>query len=255
MSEINIPYNKTDNIQLPGRLDGETYINLQTDQAVGLLRGRPKDEKRGPIIGLIGFASQLGPIWTAALENDPYAEWWLYNIEQKIEKCSSELLQFQEELTDKLDNLTGLEIEIAKSTSPTRIEIHFTVPLAFLAAQMLTGYDRLSRIYITAKHVGVTDKSISKKYWAAGSRVRGAFTSGIGYHSTGITWDDLLNNTPLAKKACAKMGEIPDYFLSGEKNCSLLPPHVRPGQEKNPKTEYEYPQRKERLTTKTIVPT
>ena len=58
------------------------------------LAGGDKASKEAvrPIVGLLGFASQLRVIWQAARLSDPYAEWWLVKVDQALSQATDALL-------------------------------------------------------------------------------------------------------------------------------------------------------------------
>ncbi|MCB1764281.1 MAG: DUF1845 family protein, partial [Gammaproteobacteria bacterium] len=66
----------------PGVLRGAVWLRLQTRQAERLIHGRSGNEGKPAIIGLAGFADRLKPIWQAAQDDDPYADWWLIRIHE-----------------------------------------------------------------------------------------------------------------------------------------------------------------------------
>jgi hypothetical protein len=61
----------------PGALRSQVELSIQTHQAQLLVRGRREQEGKPPIIGLLRFATKLGPIWAGAANDDPYTDWWL----------------------------------------------------------------------------------------------------------------------------------------------------------------------------------
>jgi len=55
----------------PGALRSQVELRIQTHQAQLLVRGRREQEGKPPIIGLLRFATKLGPIWAGAANDDP----------------------------------------------------------------------------------------------------------------------------------------------------------------------------------------
>ena len=63
------------NESVPGALQGEVWLTIQTYQAQSLIRGRRAVDGKPAIMGLIGFADRLKSLWQAVRFDDPYADW------------------------------------------------------------------------------------------------------------------------------------------------------------------------------------
>ena len=72
-------------------LQGEVWLNIQTYQAQSLIRGRRSAEGKPAIIGLVGFAERLKILWQAVRFDDPFADWWLIKVEERVSDVRSQL--------------------------------------------------------------------------------------------------------------------------------------------------------------------
>ena len=208
--------------ETPGPLHGSAEISLQTGWAVGLLRGRAREKGAGEIIGLFRFASLLQPIWEAAKEDDPYADMYLVQIEDRIGACKDEILATRRALEKQINKFDGLKVDLPESTAPVTSKLHFSVPLAWQAAQLVYEFDRLILAYMMIQHLGLATGSTDSEKRQAGHLMRSLFSIPIQYHYMGITRADVQQGTAQAVEAKEKMGEIPADIMAGTRRCSLL---------------------------------
>ena len=183
----------------PGALRGRTWLTLQTRVAARLVKGRPATAGKPPIIGLIGFANLLRPIWQGARGDDPYADWWLVKAEQAL-TMSGEAMEAECEALGALVQREGaLEMTPASSVQPTRVALQFANPYAYRGAQLLARYDGFARDVLMARHVGLLGREPSERSLYQGARwVRRAFVSALGYRFVGATRVDLAQQTAKA---------------------------------------------------------
>ena len=146
-----------DKTDKPGALQGQVWLTVQTSQAQQLIHGRSATPDKPTIIGLIGFADRLRVIWQAARGDDPYADWWLIQVHEAIERTASDINRQQVELDQQLAQMTALAVSVAVSERPYRIQLQFANPYAYRGAQLLADYDRLVCTALTARHIGLLE--------------------------------------------------------------------------------------------------
>jgi integrating conjugative element protein (TIGR03761 family) len=207
-----------------GALRGEVWLTVQTYQAQSLIRGRRATDGKPAIIGLIGFADQLKSIWQAIRGDDPYADWWLLNVEQGLTETRSHLRHLQQRLDEIIALTASLEFTVAQSTRPQRVSLQFANPYAFRAAQLLGEYDRLMCTDLTFHHLGLDmPGDLVDLVARSGRRLRHVFALPQGYHNLDVCRRDVIEETPQFAKARARMGDIPDDILKGDRLPALRP--------------------------------
>ena len=208
----------------PGALQGSVTLTVHSFEAQRLIRGRVSSAEKPSIIGLVGFANLVHPIWRAAMANDPYADWWLLEIDEALGLALNALAEKCEDLEQRLNETDALSIDVACSVKPVQIPLDFADPYAFRATRIITAYDRLIRIALTARFVGLLTRLESEETVNQGGNVtRRAFTSPLGFRDTGVTRRDVAQGSEQAKKAQALMGELPLDVFDGTRRAPYAP--------------------------------
>lgn len=208
----------------PGALRSQATMEIQTRQAQRLVYGRMASEGKHEIVGLLRFAAMLRPIWSASMADDPYADWWLVKIERELTQARDQLKHMENTVEQHLADAPAVNVVVAQSLSPARLELNFSNPYAFHGAYLLADYDALVRAVLTARHVGLMDSRTSEKLLAEGGRyLRAAYDTGKGYRYMGIKRADLVQGTAKARKAVETLGELPQPVISGELRATYAP--------------------------------
>lgn len=208
----------------PGALRSDTSMLVQTYQAQRLVYGRRAKDGVPAIIGLVRFGMLLKRIWGSAASDDPYADWFLIQILDAIESARSTILQFQKETTELLNARTGVEISIAHSRQPVRTPLSFASPFGYMGAYLIADFDELVRALVTARHVGLMSRDRSEQIINTGARpIRHAFTLATGWKYTGLTREDLKQDTQPARVAAVAMGQLPADVVAGTRRASVSP--------------------------------
>lgn len=209
----------------PGALRSNAILTLHTRQAQRLVFGRRADTKTPPIHGLMRWAAALRQVWAGAANSDPYADWYLVQIEESIESGSETLSALQEQMDARLKALpTGLQVNLAQAATPYQIDLQFASPHAYQGTYLLAAYDQLVCAILTARHIALLDRIESERLLDKGGKViRRLFGLGLKYRYTGVTRDELKQNTQRAKRAIETMGELPQIILDGELNPVFRP--------------------------------
>jgi integrating conjugative element protein (TIGR03761 family) len=197
-------------------LRSSATLTLHTRQAQRLVKGRAGDAEKPAIIGLIGFAGLLRPIWLGARADDPYADWWMLRVHQALEQAREGLSQASAALDERLQGTGAIAVSPSASLRPVRVPLQFGNPYAYRGALLLADYDALVCRALTSEHVGLVTRDEAERALHLGGRwVRRALQSPLGYRLTGVTRADLAQGTAKAQQAHEAMGEVPDEVLSG----------------------------------------
>jgi integrating conjugative element protein (TIGR03761 family) len=208
----------------PGALRSQATMEIQTRQAQRLVYGRMVSEGKHEIVGLLRFAAMLRPIWSGSMADDPYADWWLVKVERELTQARDQLKHMENTVAQHLTDAPAVNVVVAQSLSPARLELNFSNPYAFHGAYLLADYDALVRAVLTARHVGLMDSRTSEKLLAEGGRyLRAAYETARGYRYMGIKRVDLVQGTAKARKAVETLGELPQPVISGELRATYAP--------------------------------
>jgi len=212
----------------PGALHGQVWLAVQTVQAQRLIHGRKAAPGKPAIIGLVGFADRLRVLWLAARRDDPYADWWLIQVHEAIEGEVTFVRRWQQEMQAFLGQMRAMDIRVATSTKPYRIALQFANPYAYQAALLLSEYDALVCLVLTAYHVGLLendDKNAVIKGCAR--RIRAVFMIPQRYRLLKIDREMVRLNKGRSSEARQLMGAVPDDILSGERLAPIAPSRIK----------------------------
>jgi integrating conjugative element protein (TIGR03761 family) len=143
----------TNNTKKPGVLRNSIELELSTKEAVALFYGRQKSTTLNPIIGLNAFAQKVKYINNAAHNNDPYADYFLLEIESALKAAKSTLINWQDSLTG-LSSESLLTINQGSSTRPVALETSFASVYANIALDLLKRADNLLLTLYALRHTG-----------------------------------------------------------------------------------------------------
>lgn len=211
----------------PGALRGGAWLTLQTRHAGRLVKGRPGNAGKPPIVGLLGFADRLRLIWQGTRTDDPYADWWLVRVDRMLVQAAADLEALRQDAEARFAAQEGLEVAVAASVQPTCVKLQFANPYAYRGAQLLAAYDGLVRRVLSARHVGLVNREEAERFLNEGARpLRRAFGSALGYRFLAVTRVQIEQKSAKAEQAVESMGELPPEILSGALRASLLPKRI-----------------------------
>ena len=211
----------------PGALRGHAWLTVQTRQAQRLIRGRNGGVDKPAIIGLIGFADRLRVIWQAARDDDPYADWWLIKVHAALDQARCFLSQHQQALDTRLAQMKSMEVSVAESLRPYRIQLQFANPYAYQGAQLIAEYDTLVCSVLTCRHIGqLDDQVVQTMINLCARKIRSTFVVPQSYRLLGIDRKCLQRSSGKDPRASSLMGELPKEILSGEQRAPLVPRQV-----------------------------
>src|SRR3546814_6586111 len=90
-----------------GSLRSAMSLTLHTHHASRIWHGRAPTEGRAGIIGLNGFISAMNKMKRGAEQDDPYSDWWMLRIEDKLADTKR-----SEEHTSELQSLMRISYAV-----------------------------------------------------------------------------------------------------------------------------------------------
>ncbi len=217
----------------PGRMTGDVKIILHTKQAHRLYHGRRRDTRNNiePVTGLIRFAGQMNQIWLAAGRDDPYADYFLFEIERAIESADETMKELIKVLEAKNEKLAqrGYRVTLQESTQPIELSLKFAPEFTHKAALSLLEFDYLVRLVLSLRHAAVLKRDEANEYIiSAAGRIRHAFEMSLRYKRTMVTRDDIAANNGRAQTATAQLRiKLPQSILEGNIRADVSPPLPR----------------------------
>jgi integrating conjugative element protein (TIGR03761 family) len=221
------------NQAVPKAMQMGASMKLHSHLAINMFRGRRGDLAKGqrPIIGLARFARQVSLVWSAAEQDDPYADQSLIEVERFHNETKKILSGREKTLGELISGMEGLTVGLQTSTQPAAIDLQFYCPWSYRAALLLLQFDRIVRLGLTAKHVGfIGDEEWKGVVSDSGRALRHLFAIPNHWINTGATRDDLRKNTKVAKRAIAMYNDVKEGrlvlsedVLSGNTRAALAP--------------------------------
>jgi integrating conjugative element protein (TIGR03761 family) len=209
----------------PGALRGSATMTIETRQAQRLVYGRSKSESQAPIIGLTRFALTMKRIWTAAMVNDPYADYYLLHVHEAIEDARTLINELNAAIHARLAGIgKKIQIEISHSVEPIKIPLSFANTYGYLGAYLISDYDDLVCGVLTARHMALVTRDEGERAIARGGQaIRRVFFCPSGWKHLAITRDDVRQGNQRAQKATEAMGELPAEVLSAARRAPNAP--------------------------------
>lgn len=212
-----------------GTLRSQMQLTLHTHQAARIWRGRAPSDGRPGIIGLAGFVSVMSRMKRGAEQDDPYSDWWMIRIEDKLTSAKEQLRMLREQVDQVLANVSpALSLGDNLNVRPAQFPVFVSAQLGFLAVYLLADYDELARRLILAHHTALIDRVVMERWLDDGAHLlRSTFTLAQRYRYTGTTRDDFAANNAAARTAREKYGELPQDVLEGTRRSRFAPPIAR----------------------------
>ena len=212
-----------------GALRSDMQLTLHTHHASRIWHGRAASEGRQGITGLSGFVSITAKMKRGAEQDDPYSDWWMLEIERKLDDTKSRLTVLREQVDHVLADIPP-ELSLGENLNvqPVKVPLFIGAQLGFLAVYLLADYDKLARRLILAHHTALLDRHAMERALDEGSHLlRSTFALAQRYRYSGATRDDVAANNALARAAREKYGELPQEVLEGSRRSRFAPPIVR----------------------------
>jgi integrating conjugative element protein (TIGR03761 family) len=208
----------------PGGLRSSTRMTIQTRQAQKLVLGRRRSKDIQPIIGLLDFGRRMKLLWLSAQADDPYADWYLLQIEESINEAKKVMVDKRQWLDEVLSSMDGFEIDVAQSIEPIQVPIVFQNPYGYMGAYLIADYDKLCCSVFTAGHIGLIDRKTAHRLTEmAGKAVRRTFNLAAKWKFTGVTRQDIKDSNPSAENAIETHGKCPEPIIAKTKRAKISP--------------------------------
>lgn len=213
----------------PGRLKSEVTLCLNTTDSQAIFLGNHKGN-----MGLLQFGGRMTQIWNAAAQDDPYADLYLLRIYDGLIKLRNQLAALIQDYENQLSHSPmsqNLKWEPFASERPVTKELWFRTQYGYLGASLIGDFDRLVRIILTAKRVGIIlnhSQDDVRQHWF--TQIVFLFKISSKWEKTGIKRSDIKANNDLAKQVQEKMGKLPDAILT-KKLRSPFSPFLKPDDE------------------------
>lgn len=206
----------TNNTKKPGVLRNSIELELNTKEAVALFYGRDRSTTLNPIVGLNAFAQKVKYINNAAHNNDPYADYFLLEIEAALKEAKSILINWQDALTG-LSTDSLLTINQGSSTKPVALETSFASVYANIALELLKRADNLLLTLYALKHTGLMNRvECNHETTKIIKLMRKTFLSADGYKFFSVNRQDVEQQTARYRQAHLAMKftrELPEAIL------------------------------------------
>ena len=219
------------------------YMFVHTKEAYRLLKGREinanevTDGARYFVPGGFHCSSQLRKMWLKSIAGNPYADWALVVLEQKIDLIQKNIANETNKLLKALDDQRnkGLFISVLRSSKPLKVELGFNSPYGFLVMQVMTDFDYFVRLVKSLQQRNLISydeaRLLMKKIATV---IRAIFDISGRYDKTlskevfsSITREDFFSSKASKKKALKEIENIwpgmPVEILEG----AMLPRHAR----------------------------
>lgn len=220
----------TDELRLNlGALRSDMQLTLHTHHASRIWHGRPESEGQRRIVGLNGFVSIMARIKRGAEQDDPYSDWWMLKIEERLDGAKSRLQELRETVDHALAHIPrALTVGENLSVQPVKLPLFIGTQHGFLAVYLLADYDDLARRFLLAHHTALIDRdTLVQSLDEAAHVLRSLFMLAQRYRYSGATRDDFAANNAVARAAREKLGDLPQDVLEGTRRPRFAPPIIR----------------------------
>ena len=215
-----------------GALRSAMSLTLHTHHASRVWHGRAPTEGKASIVGLNGFVSIMNKLKRGSEQDDPYSDWWMLRIEDKLEQTKNTLQTLAEQVDQALTNVpSALSLGENLNVQPVKLPLFVNAQLGFAAVYLLADYDEIARKLILAHHTALIDRSTMERWLNDGAHaLRSLFSLAQQYRYSGTQRDDFAAKNAAARAAIEKFGELPQDVLEGTRRSRFAPPIVRRSQ-------------------------
>lgn len=206
-----------DNTKKPGAIKISIEIKLDTKEAVALFYGRKETDDVNRIIGLKGFSEKVKYINNAAHNDDPYADFFLLEIESTLTETKTTLIRWQENLTKLAFAGSLLKVNQGSSIKPVQLETSFASVYANIALDLLKRADNLLLTVHAFKHTGLMSRiEANNEVNKVNKLLRKTFLSADHYKFFSVNRMDVKHKTARYKQAHIAMRfteELPEGII------------------------------------------
>ena len=196
----------------PGALNTQGTLTLKTRIA------------QQHFLALLTFSKKIRTIYRAALRVDPYADLYLLVVERALHSASTLIQEKMQHYHEPFASMRGLQVTLADTQHPLSLPISFTTPYAYLAAKLLLEFDELARCVISLHYLGLPlEEALTSLLHKLGQPFRSALDQSKVWRSTGVTRQDIAEQTSLALQARQLMGKLDARVLNKSLRAKLAP--------------------------------
>lgn len=212
-----------------GSLRSAISLTLHTYHASRIWRGRAPAEGRPGIIGLSAYLSLMNKMKRGAEQDDPYSDWWMLRIEDKLADTKARLQALREQVDHVLSAVPPmLTLGENLNVQPVKLPLFANAPLGFAAIHLLADFDELARKLILAHHTALIDRSTLERWLNDGAHaMRSLFSLSQQYRYSGTTREDFAAGNAAAQAATDKFGALPQEIMDGTRRSRFAPPLVQ----------------------------
>ena len=212
-----------------GSLRSAMSLTLHTHHASRIWHGRAPAEGRPGIIGLNGYISVMNKMKRGAEQDDPYSDFWMLRIEDKLTQTKDSLQALREQVDQALADVPpALSLGENMNVQPVKLPLIVNAQLGFMAVYLLADYDDLARKLILAHHTALIDRSTLERWLNhVAHALRILFSPAQQSRYSGATRDDFASKNAVARAALEKFGELPQDMLEGTRRSRFAPPIAR----------------------------
>jgi len=212
-----------------GTLRSAMALTLHTHHASRIWHGRAASDGKRGIVGLNGFIAIANKIKRGSEQDDPYSDWWMLRIEEKLTQTKDTLQALREQVDQALADVPpALSLGENMNVQPVRLPLFVNAQLGFLAVYLLADYDDLARKLILAHHTALIDRGTLERWLNEGAHaLRSLFSLAQQFRYSGCTRDDFAAKNAAARAAIEKLGELPQDVLEGTQRSRYAPPIIR----------------------------
>lgn len=212
-----------------GSLRSAMSLTLHTHHASRIWHGRAATEGRPGIVGLNGYIAAMNKMKRGAEQDDPYSDWWMLRIEEKLAQTKETLKELREQVDQALADIPpALNLGENLNVQPVKLPLFVNAQLGFMAVYLLADYDELARKLILAHHTALIDRGTLERWLNDGAHaLRSLFSLAQQYRYSGCTRNDFAAKNAAARAALEKYGELPQDVLEGTQRSRYAPPIVQ----------------------------
>lgn len=218
---------ETESYQLNiGVLRSQMTLQIHTRQAARLWYGRKLSEDKPGILGLNGFLAITNRINIGSRQDDPYSDWWMLRIEEKIDETKEALNKLKTEVDQVFFSVPATftlteNVNIQPATLPIFAGSH----MGYLAIYVLALYDEIVRKVMLALHIALISRVQVDHWLEQGDHyMRSLFGLAQLYRYSGITRKDIAEGNAAVRAALEKFGQLPEGILEGKLRSRFSPP-------------------------------
>ncbi|WP_446027537.1 PFL_4669 family integrating conjugative element protein [Lelliottia amnigena] len=208
-----------------GALRSAMTLTLHTHHALRVFQGRAPGEGRPAIIGLTGYLAIVNKIKHGAELDDPYSDWWMLQVEDKVEQTRAVLAVLREQVVSVLTCVpSAVSLGDNLNLHPVTLPLFVTTQLGFMAVYLLADFDEIARQFILAHHVALIDRGTLERALNEGAHcMRSLFSMAQPYRYSGAGRNDFAAQNAVARQAVERFGELPKEVLDGTRRSRFAP--------------------------------